>query len=63
MNISDYERDNLHIALGKVAEAKRFLVNTAAISDDVDLVSSVDAITGELSEVETSLLMTLSHED
>ncbi|MFT9083602.1 MAG: hypothetical protein ABF477_07415 [Leuconostoc pseudomesenteroides] len=63
MNISEYERDNLHIALGKVAEAKRFLVNTAAISDDVDLVSSVDAITDDLSEVETSLLIILSRED
>ena len=63
MNISEYERDNLHIALGKVAEAKRFLVNTAAISDDVNLVSSVDEIASELSEAETSLLMTLSHEN
>lgn len=63
MNISDNERDNLNIVLGKLVEARRLLFTTAAVAYDVDLESSVDEMTGDLAEVEKTLRATLSHED
>ena len=61
MNISDNERDNLNIVLGKLVEARRLLFTTAAVAYDVDSESSVDEMTGDLAEVEETLRSTLSH--